>query len=97
MSDLPGVPEDGLLANFGLADREQLRRLGLFPLGHALLDRTLVYFLAVMELQETIKKNPLSALDADSLLDSLIAKHANGTFMARLNAVRARGRSRLKL
>ena len=83
-----GVPETALLAHFGLANREQLHRLGLFLLGHALVDTWLIHFLALTDLQERITVNPRSVLDsdldADRMLEPLILKHSDGTFLKQL-------------
>jgi hypothetical protein len=79
------------LAMFGL-NEDQLPRLALFLLGHSLIDRWLIHFLAVQEMRPAIRAAPPQNEEAlDAFIDKLVTKHSAGTFLRHLRAVQEVG------
>ena len=79
------------LAMFELKE-EQLPGLALFLLGHALIDRWLIHFLAVQEMRPALRANPPQGEEGlDAFIDALVTKHSAGTFLRHLRAVQEVG------
>jgi hypothetical protein len=85
-------PLGEFLAAFELTD-EQLPRLALFLLAHALLDRWLIHHCATQQLRpfiETIPP-PTEAHVVEARIDALVLKNSDGTFSRHLRAAKDTG------
>jgi hypothetical protein len=82
-------PLDRFLAHFEIT-QIQLPHLGLFLLGHTLLDRWLIVLLALRECEAALKSEAITAPEFDTRLDILISEYSKGPFGRHIGLVEDR-------